>query len=106
MTSRGCLPHARSVREEVNEKKDQLLLHFETDYTFSVNLCMFFGIEYLIMFAKVVFVVFFEGISFFFFNKLICLLEYSSLSITLVEIVCMIADMLFIRIVVPGIVIN
>lgn len=105
MASCDCLPHARFVREEVNEKKDQLLLHFETDYTFSVNLCMFFGIEYLIMFVEVVFV-FFSFASLFFFNKLICLLEYSSLSITLVEIVCMIADMMFIRIVVLGIVIN
>lgn len=66
MASCGCLPHAQFVREEVNEKKDQLLLHFETDYTFSVNLCMFFGIEYLIMFVEVVFVFFRWHLSFFF----------------------------------------
>lgn len=74
MASCGCLPHARFVREEVNEKKDQLLLHFETDYTFSVNLCMFFGIEYLIMFVEVVFVFFFVRISrFFSTNSFVCL---------------------------------
>lgn len=68
---------------------------------------MFFGIEYLIMFVEVVFVFFIVGISRFFIstNSFVCL-NIQVYPLLLVEIVCMIADMLFIRIVVPGIVIN
>lgn len=94
------LPHARFValrcveREEAKKKHPTILLHFETDYTFSVNLCLLFGIEYLIMFVEVVFL-FFSMCVFVSLSQqthLFCLKIYSSFSITSVDIGCTIAD--------------